>query len=109
MPMDQTILGDSFIVASISFLITQAEVFGGLRDWAKRRNPRFLGYLFSCFVCLSLWFSFLVVALLHSPLFSGPVFSVFWLSLTWQVVVIALVKYIDTEVLEIEDAPKTNQ
>lgn len=65
----------SFVVASISFTVTEAKLFGSFRMWAKRDNE-FLGKLCSCGYCFGYW-----IALGLSIIYQPHPFSKTWLPL----------------------------
>ncbi|MCP4214998.1 MAG: DUF1360 domain-containing protein, partial [bacterium] len=58
----------SFVTASISFTITEMQIFKPFREWVKRKSP-FLGDLFSCGYCFGHWVAFALVALYKPKLF----------------------------------------
>jgi hypothetical protein len=60
----QTVLW-SFAVYGITQIITEATIFEGLRN--RLENVKFFGKLVSCFLCASVWISFLLSAWIFSP------------------------------------------
>ena len=60
----------SLVVASVAFTISEAAVFAGLRERAKRWSP-WSGKLASCGYCLGHWVAFGLVAIYRPRLFEG--------------------------------------
>jgi hypothetical protein len=78
--LTEEILLISFVVASVSYTVTDALVFKPFREWTEKRSHVF-GKLFSCGYCLSHWISFFMVWLFEIDLFiSGYGFIDFFLS-----------------------------
>ena len=60
----------SFIVYGITQIIVEAKIFAPLRDWFNYNRFgffRWFGSLLSCFLCTSVWVSFILSASLYSP------------------------------------------
>lgn len=58
------------IIYGITQIIVEASIFSWLRNaLLKRKNPvdSFFGKLISCFLCASVWISFILSATLYSP------------------------------------------
>ncbi|MCP5052739.1 MAG: DUF1360 domain-containing protein [bacterium] len=58
----KTVIYLSIVCASISFTVTETQLFEPLRNRLKKKN-RFLGRLVSCGYCLGHWVAFVLVAL----------------------------------------------
>ena len=90
----------SLVVASISWTVTQEEIFKEPRQWAKRRNQqgsnlivRKFFYVWTCEYCFSHWVTILVLLVAQFPLlfddwrgyfisfFILPWIANFWMSL----------------------------
>ena len=67
--MDQVIYL-SFVTASVSFTVTETNLFLPIREWAKRKNS-FFGELISCGYCLGYWIAFALVAIYRVKLFES--------------------------------------
>ena len=52
----------------ISYIITNAKIFEGLRNWVNKVEPKFFGKLIMCILCTGTWISFLL-SLVYSPSF----------------------------------------
>ena len=52
-----------------TLIITESYLFGWLRQWSFRAN-KYLGTLFSCFLCLGVWIGLLVASVFHDSLTS---------------------------------------
>lgn len=61
-----------FILIAYGFsnIVVYGSIFGGLREFFKRINPRFLGDLFSCMMCFPTWVGFLLSIIYFSPTLS---------------------------------------
>lgn len=60
----------SFIVYGITQIIVEAKIFAPIRNWLNYSRFsffNFFGTLLSCFLCTSVWVSFILSALLYSP------------------------------------------
>ncbi len=71
-----------FVIAiassSISITVTQTELFAPWRAWTDKVHYK-LGYLFSCFYCLSHWVVFLGVAVYRPVLAHSGYLVVDWI------------------------------
>jgi len=75
----------SLVTACVSFTISEAKLFAGLRAAAHRTN-RWAGELISCGYCLSHWVTATLVAFCLPQLFpnQGPFgYVLTWLVITW--------------------------
>lgn len=63
----------SMVAASISFTVTETQLFKPVREWVKRKNT-FLGELLTCGYCFGHWIAFALVAV-YQPRF----FESWWL------------------------------
>ena len=60
-----TCLVIAIAASSISYTITQTELFGPLRNWTQKLG-HMIGYLFTCFYCMSHWVVFAGI-LIYQP------------------------------------------
>lgn len=56
-----------FVEAVVEILVA-SDLFIGMRAWLSKINPGFLGKLFSCGYCLSVWVSTIAILLPGNPL-----------------------------------------
>jgi len=68
----KTVIFLSIVTASISFTVTETQIFKPFREWMKKKSP-FLGKLFSCGYCLGHWVSFALVGI-----FRPPIIKIWW-------------------------------
>lgn len=57
-----TCLVIAIAASSISYTITQTELFGPLRNWTQKLG-HMIGYLFTCFYCMSHWVVLAAIAI----------------------------------------------
>ncbi|NUO09969.1 MAG: DUF1360 domain-containing protein [Candidatus Brocadia sp.] len=65
----EEILYLSFVIASISFAVTETKIFKPMREWVKGKNA-FLGELISCGYCFGYWVAFALVAIYQPRLYA---------------------------------------
>jgi len=59
------------VASTISWTVTQEEIFKEVRDWGRRTLHPKLAYLLGCYFCLCHWISLGVVLLAGGPLEPG--------------------------------------
>lgn len=92
----------SLIVACVSFTVSEAVIFSGLRAALKKRNQR-AGKLLSCGYCLSHWVAAVIVAFCRPQMFSEYGlwgYGMSWLAITWLAawqwaLLASVLKYLD--------------
>lgn len=67
----------TLLTASLSWLVTQSEIFSPFRMWIIKRT-RFFGKLCDCHYCLSHWIAFAIVIMFDIRLI-GTYFILDWL------------------------------
>jgi hypothetical protein len=58
----------SMVTASISFTVTETNIFLSFREWTENKNA-IIGELLSCGYCLGHWIAFALVAIYRPQLF----------------------------------------
>lgn len=66
--MIKTVIYMSFVTASISFTVTETQLFKPIREWVKNRSA-FFGKMLNCGYCFGHWVSFGLVAVYKPKLF----------------------------------------
>lgn len=82
-------------------IIVESKFFMGLRAWLTKKNPGFLGKLFSCGYCMSVWFGLLGLVLPGEPIglwLDHPI--AWWLDCVIRIMVLHRLSNVHHELLQ---------